>query len=575
VNWKIGRPAPKPPTTVLYWWRAPAERAVEPLDRNSMKILTAAQMRRIDRLTTERAGVPSLQLMEQAGRQVVDFLLSRFTPLGRVTVLCGKGNNGGDGLVVARLLRKEGHKPAVVLLADPADLKGDACANYDACRKAGGQVESITTEKQWQARRGELLDCDVLVDALLGTGLKGSVRGLLAQVIGDVNAARGLYRILSVDIPSGLASDSGEPAGEPEPESIQADACVTFTAPKRGHIFPPNCLRVGTLAVAPIGTPEDLYAGDEELFLHLITARQFAQLPLRRDPQAHKGSYGHALLVAGSRGKTGAAVLAGKAALRTGAGLVTVATPASVLSLVAVPVPECMTEPLAETDSGTVSKQALDYGRFQRLLEGKNVLALGPGLSTHPQTVEFVRLLLKEVELPLVLDADALNALVGALECLKQRKSRTVVLTPHPGEMARLLGVSSDEVQRNRVEVAQRFARDFDAFVILKGFRTLVAAPDGSVYVNPTGGPGLAKGGAGDVLTGVVAGALAQFADAAVTDILSLAVYLHGSAGDCATAERGEQSLLAGDIIESLPAAWRALRETVERDDQRSYYLLP
>ena len=536
-----------------------------------MKILTAEQMRRIDRLTTERAGVPSLALMENAGRHVANFLTKHFPQKEGVTILCGKGNNGGDGFVAARYLLQEGSHPKVALLAETPALQGDAKINYEACLAAGCPVESVTDEAQWEARREELLDCSVLVDALLGTGLSGPARGLTAQVIADLNARRGGFRVLAVDIPSGLASDSGGPAGE----SVEADASITFTAPKHGHIFPPNCFRVGKLAVAPIGTPEELCAGDETLDLNLITPRQIGRLPLGRDPESHKGSYGHVLLMAGSRGKTGAAVLAGRAALRTGAGLVTVATPASALPLVATPLPEAMTEPLHDTDGGTISMQAFDYGRFARLLEGKTVLAMGPGLSTHPETVEFVRSVVEQAETPLVLDADALNALVGSLDTLPRCRSRTVVLTPHPGEMARLLGVTSAEVQSQRVEVARRLARDFGVFVILKGYRTLVASPGGQVFVNPTGGAGLAKGGAGDVLTGVVAGVLAQFPSAPVEDVLSLAVYLHGSAGDAATETYGEQSVLASDVIESLPVAWEDLREEIDNDDPGSYYLVP
>ena len=536
-----------------------------------MKILTAKQMRRIDGLTSERSGIPSLTLMENAGRQVADFLLDHFPVSGSITVLCGKGNNGGDGLVAARYLLQRGQKVKVALLADAADLKGDARANYDDYLQTGGTVETLAKAKQWEAKRAELLDCSVLVDGLLGTGLAGPAQGFLAQVISDINAHRSRYRILAVDIPSGLPSDGGEPARE----SVQADATLTFTAPKHGHVFPPNCTQVGTLAVAPIGTQPELYAGDLDLFLNLITARQFARLRLRRSPTAHKGSFGHALLVAGSRGKSGAAALAGKAALRMGAGLVTVATPAGALPLVATPVLEIMTAPLVETKSGAISDRTLDYGRFAKLAEGKTVLALGPGLGTHPETIKFVRAVLEQFDLPLVLDADALNALVGQLEVLRGRRSKILVLTPHPGEFARLLGTTGAEVQRQRVEVAQRFAREYAAFVILKGYRTLVATPEGQVYVNPTGGAGLAKGGAGDVLTGLVAGALAEFASAPAADVLALAVFLHGWAGDLATAEKGEQAVLASDVIESVPQAWRALREKIEGDDPGSYYVLP
>jgi hydroxyethylthiazole kinase-like uncharacterized protein yjeF len=543
-----------------------------------MKILTAEQMRRIDRLTDERAGVSTATLMANAGRQLADFLLKEFgleasaDPAAvRLSVLCGKGNNGGDALVAARHLLERGFRPRVLLFASPDELTGDARGSYDAFLRAAGAVESIQSAAEWKKQRDAVLDCDVLLDGLLGTGITGPARGTIAEVIPAVNARRGRYRVLAVDIPSGLPSDSGEPVGD----SILADATVTLTAPKRAQVFPPNCTRVGTLAVAPIGTPDELFGDDPELFLNLITARQLARLEFNREPTAHKGSYGHVLLVSGSRGKTGAAALGGKAALRMGAGLSTVATPASVLPIVASLVPEIMTEPLAETDAGTISSRALDYGRFANIVEDKAVLVMGPGLTTHPETSQFVRAVVEQFDLPLLLDADALNALVGQVDVLRKRKARSLVLTPHPGEMARLLGTSSAEVQRQRVEVAQKFARDFGLFVILKGHRTLVAAPDGQVYVNPTGNPGMATGGSGDVLTGLVAGAMAQWPQDDLSTVLSLAVYLHGLAGDLAAREKGQQAMIASDILEALPRAWSLLREKIERDAPGSYYVVP
>jgi NAD(P)H-hydrate epimerase len=261
--------------------------------------------------------------------------------------------------------------------------------------------------------------------------------------------------------------------------------------------------------------------------------------------------------------------------MRMGAGLVTVATPAGSQPVVASMVPEIMTEPLPETDTGAISSRALDYGRFAKLLEGKTVLAMGPGLTTHPETSQFVRAVLEQFDLPIVLDADALNSLVGQLDALRKCRSRQVVLTPHPGEMARLLGTTSAEVQRQRIDVAQKFARDFEVFVILKGFRSLVAAPGGEVWVSPTGNPGMASGGTGDVLTGMVAGALAQFPDAPPAEASCLAVFLHGLAGDLAAGAQGEQGLIASDVIEALPAAWARLREKIDTDDPERYYLVP
>ncbi len=542
-----------------------------------MKILTAEQMRGLDRLTTERAGLSYRQLMENAGRQLADFILEEMLaerlrddrPVV-ISILCGKGNNGGDALVAARHLWERGLKPRVCLLARASDLKGDARANYEVFLKLGASVDELAEPSDWQRERSSVLDCDILIDGLLGTGLTGPVQGHVAQVVADVNARRE-YRVVAVDIPSGLPSDTGEPLGE----SVRADATVTFTAPKHGQIFAPNCLRVGRLAVAPIGTPDKMLEDDSNLWLNLCVARDFSGLPLTREPGAHKGDFGHVLLVAGSRGKTGAAALGGKAALRTGAGLATVATAAGSQPVVASMVPEVMTEPLPETENGSISNRALDYGRFAKLLEGKSVLAMGPGLGTHTETTQFVRAVLEQFELPIVLDADALNALVGQLDILRRRKSRLVVITPHPGEMARLLGTTSDVVQRQRLEVAQKFAREFEVFVILKGHRTLIAAPDGQVWVNPTGNPGMATGGTGDVLTGMVAGALAQFPAAKPAEALCLAVFLHGLAGDAAAGAQGEQALIASDLIEALPRAWHWLRDRLEADDPGSYYLVP
>jgi len=544
-----------------------------------MKILTADQMRRTDRLTVEQAGGSFQQLMEAAGRQLAGFLQRQVVPnlsaaakaAPKISFLCGKGNNGGDALVAARLLREQGLPPRVVLFAPADSLKGDARAAYDAFLKTGEKVDVCSTPAEWEQRRGDVLECDVVVDGLLGTGLSGPVEGLLAGVIADVNARRGRFRVVAVDIPSGLASDSGEPIGE----SIKADATLTFTAPKRGLVFPPNCLRAGRLAVAPIGTPEELLAGDPELWLNLIVPRQFSSLSLKRLPTAHKGDYGHVLLVAGSRGKSGAAVLAGRAALRAGAGLATVATAASAQPMVAAQIPELMTEPLPETEAGTLSRRVVDYGSFSQLVEGKTVVAFGPGLSTHPETSQFVRSEVERLEKPLVLDADALNALVGQLDSLRKRRSSLAVLTPHPGEMARLLGSTSAEVQKQRVEVAQNFARSYGVFVILKGFRTLVATPAGQVYVNPTGNPGMAAAGMGDVLTGMVAGVLAQWPSPQADDALSLAVYLHGRAGDLAAESLGEQALMATDVIEALPRCWMELQQKIERDRPGDIYLLP
>ncbi len=518
-----------------------------------MKILTAAQMREVDRITIEELGVPGVVLMENAGIGVVRAIEERFQPLNkqRIAILCGKGNNGGDGFVIARQLRMRGLSPRVMLLADPARIGGDARINYDILLRSGCQPHMVRDWNEWVALKPDLLTSTLLVDALLGTGLSGPVEGVLAEVIRDLNAGFAHLPLVAVDMPSGLPSDTGAAVGE----ALKADLTVTFTAPKVGQIFPPNCERIGELVVCPIGTPAEVYEQRADLYLNLITPAQLARFVRPRARSAHKGDFGHVLIVAGGRGKTGAAALAGEAALKIGAGLVTVATAESALPVVAGFIPELMTEPLAETDVGSISARALDYGRFQKIAENKDVLAMGPGLSTHPDTLAFVRRVVRDFPIPTVLDADAVNAFAGNLELL-QGRGAPLVITPHPGEMARLIGVSTGEVQSNRVEAARRLAMERGLYVILKGFRTLVTTPEGQVYVNSAGNPGMATGGTGDVLLGFIAGLMAQFAQEPLADVLCAAVYVHGLAGDLAAPETGEKALVATDLIRRLPQVW-------------------
>lgn len=537
-----------------------------------MKILTAAQMREVDRLTSEKHGVPSLTLMENAGTAVVRFLADQFPDLAskRVTILCGKGNNGGDGLVVARVLLERGVRPTVVLLASPEALRGDARANYDALSRLGFSPQVVERAEEWTSLRPTLVASEILVDAILGTGLTGPVEGFYGDVIRDCNVLFAKATVVAVDIPSGLPSDAAEPLGD----AIRADYTVTFTAPKLGLIFPPNSERAGRLVVAPIGSPESLVEENPDLYLNLVRPAQFAGLKFQRARNAHKGDFGHVLIVAGSRAKSGAAVLAARGALRAGTGLVTVATAASAQPVVASLFAEMMTEALPETEAGTISPRALDYGRFAAIAEGKTVIALGPGLSTSPETVQFVRTVVERSEIPLIVDADGLNALVGATDVLTRPAAAGapwLVLTPHPGEMARLIGTSTREVQAARVKVAREFAQAVSAYVVLKGYRTLLATPDGRVYVNPTGNPGMGSGGTGDVLTGVLAGLAAQFPDVPLADVICLGVYLHGLAGDLAAEQVGELPLIASDIIEALPRALRRLQEQIHEPGTRGY----
>lgn len=511
-------------------------------------------MREIDRRTSEEFGVPSLELMENAGKGVAEFLRGRIPDLSRkrVVIVCGKGNNGGDGLVVARVLRESGGKPEVLLCGDPAAMKGDAAENLRRWQEMGGELRVIRNEADWPAARPALESADVVVDALLGTGLTGPVEGLLCTVIEDVNRLCRRSEVVAVDIPSGLPSDVANSAGP----AIRARYTVALAAPKLGEVLPPNRDFAGELAVADIGIPARLLAGDASLKTHWIEPGEFRVLPLARERSSHKGTFGHALIVAGSRGKTGAAVLAATGALRAGAGLVTVATPQSVLPVVAAGLPEMMTHPLPETEAQTISMRAFDYGGFEVLWAGKSVMAIGPGLSTQPETQQFVHMAIRSCELPVILDADGLNAFAGRGGDLRLRKTPFLAITPHPGEMARLLGCSTEDVQDDRVETARVAAELCDAFVVLKGQGTILAAPGGTTFINTTGNPGMASGGTGDVLTGILAGLTAQFGTANWLRALSLGVYLHGLAGDLAAAELGEHGVIASDLVRHLPAAF-------------------
>jgi hydroxyethylthiazole kinase-like uncharacterized protein yjeF len=522
-----------------------------------VKVLTAAQMREADRLTTERYGIPGIELMENAGTAICEFLREKFADLTsrKILVLCGKGNNGGDGLVVARLLKDFGSSAVVLLFANPGSVEGDAAANLKRWQQGIGELYVVTSEAEWHSARPALAEADLIVDALLGTGLRGPVEGLLGAVIEDLNAARAKRRgkmiVVAVDMPSGLASDSQDFGGP----VVAADFTVTLTAPKVGQLVLPHSPCCGELVVKDIGTPSELLESDTHLKIHWIEPAEFRALPLARDPVANKGTYGHALIVAGSLGKSGAAILAARGALRSGAGLVTVATPQDVLPIVAGGMPEMMTAPLASTEGGTASLRNLDYGRFSEILEGKSVLAIGPGLSMQSETQQFIRLVVGQTELPIILDADGLNAYEGAADTLNERHAAALVLTPHPGEMARLLGVTVKEVQARRLEIALEAAGRWRAHVILKGFHTILATPSGHAYINTTGNAGMATGGTGDALTGILAGLTAQFGVEDWARVLSLGVYLHGLAGDIAASRVGEAPLIASDLIDAIPEA--------------------
>jgi ADP-dependent NAD(P)H-hydrate dehydratase / NAD(P)H-hydrate epimerase len=511
-----------------------------------MRIVSAEEMRAIDRATSERFGVASLTLMENAGTAVADYVLSHHAAAGRLVVFCGKGKNGGDGFVAARRLHERGKRVQVILLADPGDLRGDAGVMFGKLPSPAIEVHSGEELKSERVRPS--LQADLYLDAVLGTGFKPPLSGLYAAAIGIMNPSQ--IPVIAVDIPSGADADA---MGPQDGAIARADAVVTFTAPRPAHLF--SLFTAGPTVVAGIGSPDEAIVS--ALRLNVITARDVGPLIGPRPAESNKGNYGHVLVVGGSIGKAGAAAMAGMAVLRAGAGLSTVATATSVLGSVAGFHPELMTEPLPETDAGAISKNALD--RIETLAKGKTVLAIGPGISRDPQTAELVRNLVTRLRLPLVLDADGLNAFEGRTSELKGA-GRTLVITPHPGEMARLAGCTIADVQKDRLGTARKFAREHEIIVVLKGHRTLVVQPDGEAWVNTTGNPGMATGGTGDILTGMVAGMIAQHSASAFLAVLA-AIHLHGLAGDVMREKVGEHSLVATDLLRGLPEAFRRTQE--------------
>lgn len=513
-----------------------------------MNILTAAEMRNADRLTVERFGVGSFALMQAAGLAVAMFILREYPAARRIAVLCGKGNNGGDGFVAARALRDAGREVTVFLLGNPDEVRGDA---RKALESWGSQPGQLTDQSALQGPvfLDALHAADLLVDAVVGTGFQPPLRGVAASVRDVVNTAG--VPVVAVDLPSGWDADSREFSAD---GAFRATAVVTFTAPKLAHV----CGNLtggayGPIVVAPIGSPDEAIQSDLRLTWAGASKRIFDQ---PRAADSNKGMYGHVLIVGGAWGKSGAPSMASLAALRAGAGLVTAAIPETILSLVASVTPELMTMPLAQGSQGELTPENLNPGQLEALLQKKTVLAIGPGIGQEPATEEFVLgLIEKSGDLPLVIDADGLNILAKHPEKIDGRR-RTMVLTPHPGEMGRLAGISTKEVQANREPLARRFAQEHGITLVLKGWRTLIAHPDGSIAVNTTGNPGMAKGGSGDILTGIVAACVAQYPDR-VKEAVEAAVYLHGLAADFAVRAQDEHTLLATDTVAHLHQAFR------------------
>ncbi|MGA7563863.1 MAG: NAD(P)H-hydrate dehydratase [Desulfobaccales bacterium] len=516
-----------------------------------MKLLTAAEMRELDRRAIAEVGIPSLVLMENAGRSTYQVLRREFPELaGEVAVLAGRGNNGGDGFVVARCLANAGTPVAVFLLGRRDQVGGDARVNLEILAHQGLEVVEVLEESHLQAALHRLARASLIVDALLGTGLNSPVTGLLASLISQVNHLK--RQVLAVDLPSGLSADTGEALGV----AVRAEVTVTCGWPKIGLVMASGRDYVGRLWQADLGMPPDLA---REAQVSLAAARELRALLPSRPWDSHKGTFGHLLVLAGSEGKTGAAALASRGGLRAGAGLVTLGVAESLNDIMEVKVTEAMTLPLPQAEGA----RSLGVRALQPIEDFAGrcaAVALGPGLGTHPETRELVRTLVQRLERPMVVDADGINALAGDEERQKEkgkRKKFTLgaagprILTPHPGELAHLLGCSTEEVQSRRLALARETAGQYGAVLVLKGAQTLVAAPDGRLSLNPTGNPALASGGTGDVLTGLIGGFLAQGLSA--WDAARLGVYLHGLSADWFAARHGPRGLVAGDLLSLFP----------------------
>lgn len=516
-----------------------------------MDIVTASEIQAMDRATIQEFGIPGRVLMENAGRGAVRSFLEVFGDLAgrRIGVAAGRGNNGGDGFVMARYLAQRGLDVTVFLLAERQVVGGDAAANLALLDPLGVPVVEVPAADAFESLQDQFRQQQVWIDAIFGTGLNAEVRGLHGRVIDFINA--GGRPVFAVDIPSGLSADTGQILGR----AVRAEATATFAFAKVGHLIYPGAALTGRLFVVDIGIPPRI-ARRTGPAQHLLTAADLRGTLAPRPADAHKGHCGHVLVIAGGTGKTGAAVMTATAAMRAGAGLVTLGVPASLAPSVESRLLEVMTAPLAESRPGTLGEAALTA--VEHLYPGKACLAIGPGLGTAEATGRLVRAVVRGCPVPVVIDADALNILAETPQVFDEVRS-PLILTPHPGEMARLLGTTTAAVQADRPATVRTLAVRYGACVVLKGARTLVAAPDGTVWINPGGNPGMASGGMGDVLTGIIAGLAAQgYGPEAAA---RLGVFLHAAAADRLAQCHGPCGFLAGEVMDRLPEAFADLIE--------------
>jgi len=514
-----------------------------------MRLVSASEMRKIDGLAIDELGIPGTVLMENAARGATRVFLKHFNPSpgSLIVILCGRGNNGGDGYVIAKYLHERGMCVSVAVFCDMSAVSGDALINLEILKRMNIEITEITDDEQWISFSDTIQKVDFMIDGLFGTGLNSPVRGRFKKAIDYANASA--KPIMAVDIPSGLNADNGQVMGT----AIKADLTVTFGFPKPGMFVFPGADLVGRIALIDIGIP-DVINHRLEAKYDLVEPDEFIGLLYDEKKDVHKGTRGHLLILAGSEGKTGAAALSAIGALRAGSGLVTIGVPKSLNNIFEQKLTEAMTVPLPETEDKSLAIEAKDD--ILRLLDNKTALAIGPGLSTNPETVNLVCEVLKESELPVVLDADALNALSMVPDSLNYL-NENIILTPHPGEMGRLTGLSVEEIQSDRIEIARQYAKKWRCNLVLKGARTILSDPLGMIYINPTGNSALASGGSGDVLTGLISGFLARGLPAVKASLAG--IYLHGLAADYLAQEAGEAGILASELSEVIPFLMKSL----------------
>lgn len=514
-----------------------------------MRIVTGNEMKEIDGWAINDLGIPSLLLMENAGLSVVTKIKKILKNLKgkNVTILVGKGNNGGDALVVARHLYQLGAEVKMFLLFDPDSFKDDVIRNWQMIEALGIKWHLMNDDNSFYLLKLSLNKSDLVVDGIFGTGFRGDPEEKIGRVIKIVNEYS--CPILAIDIPSGVDANTGQ-IGEP---CIKADYVVTFAWAKRGLLLYPGKTKVGELEVADISIPElgiDILTTEQHYIDNSLAKECLPEL----NWEGHKNTYGHVLVVAGSEGMTGAAALSSRAALRVGTGLVTTCLPESLADLFDVIYPEIITKPVAETRDRTLAYAA--WQDIEKGLQNKKAVVYGPGLTTQPEIKDILAKLLEKVKIPLVVDADGLNVLAQDTSILNKAQG-PIILTPHPGEMARLTSLSTEDVQANRIEVSEMVAKELNAIVVLKGAGTIITTPDGKLFINSTGSPALATAGTGDVLAGVIGGLLAQGIEPVKAAVLG--VYIHGLAGDLAGIEKGMRGVIAGDVLEKLPYAIKAI----------------